>query len=176
MPDAHARTRTTQLEEPDGEKRRMAELETRIPESPGASAVQLHTVDDSDCVSSIPALSIGSNDSVRDVDLSDISRLTSSGIYEGLLFGVETEKRKRESRMHNRGLGGRNSRQLHPFRKCDKKSRRIAHLENKHSGPSTGGPATSRGLHLSIALYKYDQIRADTWVFLGVPTRGAGVG
>ena len=107
------------------------------------SAVQLHTVGDIDCVSSSPALSLGINDSVRDVDLSDIIRPTSSGIYEELLFEVETAK-EIASRMNNRGLGGSYSRQLFPIRKCDKKSRLVALMENKHSDPATGGSATSR--------------------------------
>ena len=152
-------------------KIRKAEVGASSPEGPGSSAAQLHTADDSVCVSSITALSPGSNDSVRDVDLSDISHRTSSEIYDGVLFGVETAK-EIASRRQNRGIGGIYSPQLFPIRKIDKKSRRIAHLENKHSDPSTGGPATSRGLQLAIALYNYDQIRAGAWVSIGVLTRG----
>ena len=132
-------------------KIRKAEVGASSPEGPGSSAAQLHTADDSVCVSSITALSPGSNDSVRDVDLSDISRRKSSGIYEGALFEVETAN-EIASRRNIRGIRGSYLRQLCPFRKCDKKITPIAHLENKHSDPSKGVSATFRGIQLAIAL------------------------
>ena len=109
-----------------GRKRRNSEVETSSPECAGSPAAQLHTAGDIDCVYSIPALSPWGNDSVRDVDLPDIIRHTSSEIYDGLIFELETSNVIAPSR-NIRGIRGIYSPQLFPFRKCDKKTMPVAH-------------------------------------------------
>ena len=81
----------------------------------------------------------GTKESVRDVDLSDIIRLTSSEIYEEMLFEVETSKEV-ASRRNISGLGGSYSRRLPPFRKYDKKSMFIAHLATDTPTHRLAGP------------------------------------